>query len=58
MQVQRPGVLETVTVDLYIIRTLGLFLRRFPAITRVRWACCGLPTLHPAQCLHSWAGVV
>lgn len=34
VKVQRPGVLETVTVDLYIIRTIGLFLRRFPSITR------------------------
>ena len=32
VKVQRPGVLETVTVDLYIIRNLGLFLRRFPSI--------------------------
>jgi hypothetical protein len=31
--VQRPGVLETVTIDLYIIRRLGVFLRRFPALT-------------------------
>lgn len=33
VKVQRPYVLETVTVDLYIIRQLGLFLRRFPKIT-------------------------
>ena len=33
VKVQRPGVLETVTVDLYIIRQLGLFLRNFPDIT-------------------------
>jgi len=33
VKVQRPGVLETVTVDLYIIRALGVFLRRFPEIT-------------------------
>ena len=33
VKVQRPGVLETVTVDLYIIRRLGLFLRNFPEIT-------------------------
>jgi aarF domain-containing kinase len=33
VKVQRPGVLETVTVDLHIIRTLGLFMRRFPEIT-------------------------
>ncbi|XP_020529134.1 uncharacterized protein LOC18444027 [Amborella trichopoda] len=30
VKVQRPFVLETVTVDLYIIRKLGLVLRRFP----------------------------
>jgi aarF domain-containing kinase len=33
VKVQRPGVLETVTVDLYIIRRLGVFLRQFPQIT-------------------------
>ncbi|KAF6256357.1 ABC1 family-domain-containing protein [Scenedesmus sp. NREL 46B-D3] len=33
VKVQRPGVLETVTVDLYIIRKIGLFLRRFPQVT-------------------------
>ena len=33
VKVQRPGVLETVTVDLHIIRSLGLFMRRFPEIT-------------------------
>jgi len=31
-QVQRPGVLETVTVDLYVLRKVGVFLRRFPQI--------------------------
>nr|XP_018680319.1 PREDICTED: uncharacterized protein LOC103998790 [Musa acuminata subsp. malaccensis] len=30
VKVQRPFVLETVTIDLFIIRKLGLFLRRFP----------------------------
>jgi aarF domain-containing kinase len=30
--VQRPGVLETVTIDLYIIRKIGMFMRRFPAV--------------------------
>ena len=29
---QRPGVLETVSIDLYIIRVFGMFLRRFPQI--------------------------
>ncbi|CAH1447133.1 unnamed protein product [Lactuca virosa] len=32
VKVQRPYVLETVTVDLFIIRNLGLALRRFPQI--------------------------
>jgi aarF domain-containing kinase len=32
VKVQRPGVLETVTIDLYIIRQFGVFLRRFPQI--------------------------
>ncbi|KAF5199464.1 Activity of bc1 complex kinase 3 protein [Thalictrum thalictroides] len=30
VKVQRPYVLETVTVDLFIIRNLGLLLRKFP----------------------------
>lgn len=34
VKVQRPYVLETVTVDLYIIRRLGLALRNFPRITQ------------------------
>ncbi|CAI9263788.1 unnamed protein product [Lactuca saligna] len=33
VKVQRPYVLETVTVDLFIIRNLGLALRRFPQIS-------------------------
>ncbi|KAL8137943.1 hypothetical protein V2J09_003944 [Rumex salicifolius] len=33
VKVQRPFVLETVTVDLYIIRNLGLVLRKFPQIS-------------------------
>lgn len=32
VKVQRPFVLETVTVDLFIIRNLGLFLRKFPQV--------------------------
>ncbi|BBN12396.1 aarF domain-containing kinase [Marchantia polymorpha subsp. ruderalis] len=32
VKVQRPYVLETVTVDLFIIRKLGVALRRFPQI--------------------------
>ncbi|PSC74356.1 putative aarF domain-containing kinase chloroplastic [Micractinium conductrix] len=34
VKVQRPGVLETVTVDLFIIRRLGLFMRRFPQLSQ------------------------
>lgn len=30
VKVQRPYVLETVTIDLFIIRRLGVALRRFP----------------------------
>jgi len=30
VKVQRPFVLETVTIDLFIIRNLGLALRKFP----------------------------
>ncbi|GMN62523.1 hypothetical protein TIFTF001_031593 [Ficus carica] len=32
VKVQRPFVLETVTIDLYIIRNLGLALRKFPQV--------------------------
>ena len=32
VKVQRPFVLETVTIDLFIIRNLGLVLRRFPQV--------------------------
>ena len=33
VKVQRPAVLETVSIDLYVLRKVGVFLRRFPAIT-------------------------
>ncbi|RLM79479.1 hypothetical protein C2845_PM12G30890 [Panicum miliaceum] len=33
VKVQRPFVLETVTIDLFIIRNLGLVLRRFPQVS-------------------------
>lgn len=43
VKVQRPYVLETVTVDLYILRQLGLLMRQFPNITQVpQPACLGL----------------
>ncbi|EIE20315.1 ABC1-domain-containing protein [Coccomyxa subellipsoidea C-169] len=32
VKVQRPGVLETVSIDLFVIRRIGVFLRRFPEI--------------------------
>ncbi|KAF7086929.1 hypothetical protein CFC21_090172 [Triticum aestivum] len=32
VKVQRPFVLETVTIDLFIIRNLGLVLKRFPQV--------------------------
>lgn len=35
VKVQRPFVLETVTVDLFVIRKLGLFLRKFPQVVIV-----------------------
>jgi hypothetical protein len=42
VKVQRPGVLETVTIDLYIIRKIGIFLRRFPAVRHPRpWSSKG-----------------
>ncbi|KAK7344656.1 hypothetical protein VNO77_14539 [Canavalia gladiata] len=33
VKVQRPFVLETVTIDLFIIRSLGLALRKFPQVS-------------------------
>ncbi|KAJ3672104.1 hypothetical protein LUZ60_006825 [Juncus effusus] len=33
VKVQRPFVLETVTIDLFIIRKLGLLLRKFPQVS-------------------------
>ncbi|KAM7485476.1 hypothetical protein LguiA_001485 [Lonicera macranthoides] len=33
VKVQRPFVLETVTVDLFVIRNLGLALRKFPQVS-------------------------
>lgn len=32
VKVQRPYVLETVTVDLFVLRSLGVWLRRFPSL--------------------------
>ena len=32
VKVQRPGVLETVSLDLYMVREIGLFARKFPAL--------------------------
>ncbi len=32
VKVQRPAVLETVSLDLYLARELGLFARNFPAL--------------------------
>lgn len=34
VKVQRPYVLETVSLDLHLARELGLFLRRFPALSK------------------------
>lgn len=33
VKVQRPGVLETVSLDLYLARQIGLFVRNFPALS-------------------------
>ncbi|KAL7553924.1 hypothetical protein ACHAWF_017281 [Thalassiosira exigua] len=33
VKVQRPQVLETVSLDLYLARELGLFVRKFPALS-------------------------
>ncbi len=33
VKVQRPKVLETVSLDLYLARQLGLFIRKFPALS-------------------------
>ena len=32
VKVQRPGVLETVSLDLYMVREIGIFARKFPAL--------------------------
>lgn len=42
VKVQRPFVLETVTVDLYIIRNLGLVLRKFPQVNFAKLAVTSL----------------
>jgi len=34
VKVQRPGVLETVSLDLYLAREMGLILRNFPALVQ------------------------
>jgi aarF domain-containing kinase len=34
VKVQRPGVLETVSLDLHLVRQAGRLLRRFPALTK------------------------
>lgn len=34
MKVQRPFVLETVSLDLHLARQLGLFIRNFPDISK------------------------
>lgn len=34
VKVQRPAVLETVSLDLYLAREFGLFIRSFPALTQ------------------------
>jgi predicted unusual protein kinase regulating ubiquinone biosynthesis (AarF/ABC1/UbiB family) len=52
VKVQRPGVLETVTVDLFIIRSLGLFMRRFPAITDVSQPSQPAKPASPSQPAH------
>lgn len=46
VKVQRPFVLETVTVDLFIIRKLGLFLRRFPQVLTIYLNICFLKHCH------------
>ena len=33
VKVQRPFVLETVSLDLYLIRKIGLFMRNFPMLS-------------------------
>lgn len=60
VKVQRPYVLETVTIDLYIIRRLGIFLKRFPQVRAVpAWSLGGIvdgvgkdrPTTPPCHAL-------
>ena len=33
VKVQRPQVLETVSLDLYLARELGVFIRQFPSLS-------------------------
>lgn len=42
VKVQRPFVLETVTVDLFVIRNLGLVLRKFPQVLFLNHKSCSL----------------
>lgn len=42
VKVQRPFVLETVTVDLFVIRNMGLVLRKFPQVVFVKLLSCDL----------------
>ena len=37
VKVQRPFVLETVSLDLYLVRKFGLFLRNFPQVNHIRY---------------------
>ena len=49
VKVQRPFVLETVTVDLFVIRNLGLFLRKFPQASFRLMAQC-IVLFHHLSC--------
>ena len=46
VKVQRPAVLETVSLDLYLAREIGLFARQFPAVAK---------TLDPVALLDEFA---
>jgi hypothetical protein len=51
VKVQRPYVLETVTIDLYIIRRLGVYLKRFPQASRGAAPAAGPCLAGPVLCV-------
>ena len=65
VKVQRPSVMESVALDLFLMRRLALFLRRFPQVWLPpdSWACkqtpaeLSLPGQPAAACARSASGM-